>query len=122
MASGKLLGEFSLKSTSLTLSPGPGGSTLIAGNFEGTATGFGTIIGTGTFVGGKQGTFSWCGAAYLDSGDTNSAAGAGTYESVGKHRWNTQGNLHFLDGQTLVIEGTIDLATRSWNGKIYEKT
>jgi hypothetical protein len=59
MAKGKQLGDFSLRFTSLTYAPGPAGSTLIYGNCEGTATGFGTVHGTGTFVGGKSGTMSW---------------------------------------------------------------
>jgi len=31
------------------------------------------------------------------------------------------GFVELSDGQTLVIEGEVDLATRSWNGKIFEK-
>ncbi len=121
MPSGKQIGEYSMKSTSLTLAPGPGGSMVITANFEGTATGFGTIVGTGTFVGGKSGTFSYCGAAYLDNGDTNSGLGTGTYESVGQHRWHTAGILQLSDGSAFISEGEIDLASRSWKGKMFEK-
>jgi hypothetical protein len=120
MASGKQVGEFSLKSTSLTLTPGPGGSTIVQGNFEGTASGFGTVIGTGTFVGGKSGTFSWCSAAYLDNGETLDGTGQGTYESSGRHRWRTQGFVQISDGRRVTSEGEIDLATRTWAGKLYE--
>lgn len=121
MAKGKALGEYSMKTTSLTINPGPGGSTLIQGNFEGTASGFGTVFGTATFVGGSSGTSDWCGVAYLDNGETNSATGKGRYESIGKHRWRTEGLLQTADGQTIVSEGEIDLATRSWKGKLFEK-
>jgi hypothetical protein len=55
MAKGKSLGEFSLKFTSFTLTPGPAGSVLTSGNYEGSATGLGTVLGTATFVGGKAG-------------------------------------------------------------------
>jgi hypothetical protein len=58
MAKGKSVGEYSLKFTSFTLTPGPAGSILTQGNCEGTGTGFGTTFGTATFVGGKSGTFS----------------------------------------------------------------
>lgn len=126
MAKGKSLGEYSAKSTSATLSPGPGGSTITAINFEGTGTlaglGSGTIVGTGTFVGGKSGTFSYCGAAYFDNGETNNATATGTYESSGKHRWRTVGILHFQDGSSAVSEGEIDLATRSWKGTLFENS
>ena len=121
MAAGKLLGEYSFKFTSLTITPGPAGSVLIAGNCEGEASGFGTIVGTATFVGRKSGTFSWCSVAYLNNGDELSGTGPGTFESSGKHRWRTQGFVEISDGQTIASEGEIDLATRSWNGKIFEK-
>lgn len=54
MAAGKPIGEFSLKTTSLTFTPGPGGSTLVSANFEGTATGLGTVAGTATFVSARM--------------------------------------------------------------------
>lgn len=54
---GKQIGEFTSKLTSITLSPGPAGSILIQGNAEGTATGFGQVLGTLTSVGGNTGTF-----------------------------------------------------------------
>ena len=120
MAKGKELGVFSSKSTSLTYLPGPAGSTLVQANFEGTATGFGTIGGTATFVGGKSGTFSYYGAAYLDNGDQLNGSGAGTYESVGANRWRTQFVVHVSDGSALLSEGEIDLATRTWSGKLFE--
>jgi len=86
MTKGKQLGEFSLKFTSFTLTPGPAGSTLVQGNFEGSATaGYGTVIGTSTFVGGKSGTYNQYLTAYLDNGDEVSITCGGTYESTGKH-------------------------------------
>jgi len=56
---GYLIGEFSLKTTSLTFTPGPGGSTLVQVNWEGPAAGLGTVAGTATFVsaGMKSGTW-----------------------------------------------------------------
>jgi hypothetical protein len=121
MASGKQLGEFSFKLTSLTFTPGPASSVLVQVNCEGPATGYGTVAGTLTAVAGKSGTFSWCAAAYLDNGDQLSGTGSGTFESSGKHRWRTRGFVDVSDGQTVATEGEMDLATRSWNGKIFEK-
>ena len=121
MAKGKSVGEYSSKFTSFTLTLGPAGSIVTQGNCEGTGTGFGTTFGTAMFVGGKSGTFSWCGSSFLDNGEQNSYTGPGTYESSGKHHWRTQGFVEVSDGRTLVSEGEIDLATRSWNGKIFEK-
>jgi hypothetical protein len=121
MASGKQAGEYSFKATSFTLTPGPAGSTLIQANWEGTATGYGTVLGTLTVVGGKSGTLSWCSEGYLDNGDELYGPGSGTYESIGKHRWRTQLIVQISDGRTVSAEGEVDLANRSWNGKLFER-
>ncbi|MFI4974873.1 MAG: hypothetical protein ACHP84_10075 [Caulobacterales bacterium] len=120
MPKGNELGVFSAQSTSVTYLPGPAGSTLVQANFEGTGTGFGTIGGTATFVGGKSGTLSWDGGAYLDNGDQVSGHGAGTYESVGTHRWRIQLITQISDGSAVMSDGELDLATRTWSGKLFE--
>jgi len=120
MASGKKIGEYSLKSITSTLSPGPAGSVLSQVNWEGTATGFGALFGTATFVGGKSGTFSWCSTSFLDNGEGLTAIGRGTYESNGKNRWSTKGIVDISDGTRQSSEGQIDLAARSWKGTIFE--
>jgi hypothetical protein len=50
------------------------------------------------------------------------ATGQGTYESVGKHRWKTADFLQLSDGRRISGEGEIDLAARSWKGKIFESS
>jgi hypothetical protein len=125
MATGKQVGEYSAKFTTLTFSLGPHGSTLIQANAEGSATGLGTVLGTGSFVvgGGKSGTYSWCGISYLDNGEQVASNGVGTYESIGKHRWRTvTPAVHQSDGSILAFEGEIDLATRTWTGKLFERS
>ncbi len=42
------------KITSVTFTPGPTNSVLAQVNFEGTAPGYGTVLGTNTFVVGKR--------------------------------------------------------------------
>ncbi|MGA7871019.1 MAG: hypothetical protein WCA22_08980 [Candidatus Binatus sp.] len=121
MASGKAIGEYSLKSITSTQSPGPAGSVLIQVNWEGTGTGFGATFLTATFVGGgKGGTFGLHWASYLDNGDTLNGAGQGTYESIGKHKWRTANFAEVSDGRRIRAEGEIDLAARSWKGTLFE--
>jgi hypothetical protein len=122
MASGKQSGEFSFKIASLTFTPGPANSMLVQANCEGTATGFGTLLLTGTYVVGKSGTHTWCGAAYLDNGDILTYTGQGTHESSGRHKWRTQGVSQLSDGRTTEVEGEIDLAARTWSGKFVERS
>lgn len=117
---GKPVGEYSTKFTSLSVSQGPAGSILIQGNSEGTATGFGAILATAYFVGAKSGTYSLVSIAALDNGESLSGTGSGTYETIGKHRWRTHGILEISDGRRLAGEGEVDLATRSWNGTLFE--
>ena len=121
MASGKKIGEFSFKFITSTNSPGPAGSVLTQFAWEGTATGFGAVFGTATYVGGpKSGTFSWYAAAYLDNGDGLTGVGQGTYESTGKHRWRTENFVQISDGRRVRGEGEMDLAARSWKGTLFE--
>jgi hypothetical protein len=56
MAAEKQSGAY--KITSVIFTPGPANSVLAQVNFEGTAPGYGTVLGTDTFVVGKSGTYS----------------------------------------------------------------
>ncbi len=125
MALGKQVTEFSMKATSLTYTPGPEGTIIVAQNFEGAATGFGAgaVLGTGTATaaaGLKSGTWKWFGVAYLENGGILTGTGQGTFESMGTHKWRTVGFNQISDGQTLALEGEVDLTTRTWSGKLYE--
>ena len=124
MALGKQAGEFSLKATTLTFTPGSAGSTLVQVNYEGTATGFGAVLGTATYIsaGMKSGTWSWCAAAYLDNGDSVTGNGQGTIESTGRHKWHTLGSIQISDGRIVGVDGEVDLATRTWSGKLAERS
>ncbi len=121
MASGKEIGKFSFKFTSFINTPGPGGGVLRQVTWEGTATGFGAVFTTTTYSGGpKDGTFSECGTAFLDEGGWLSGIGQGTYESSGKQKWRTADTIQISDGRRIAKEGEIDLAARSWKGKLFE--
>jgi hypothetical protein len=122
MASGKQIGEASLKAITITHSPGPAGSVLTQVNWEGTATGgFGAVFSTATYVGGpKSGTYSSCNVAYLDNGDRLSMIGQGTYESTGKHQWHVKGVMQLSDGRRITAESEVNLAERSMKGKLFE--
>ena len=125
MAVGKQVGEFSLKSTSLTYTATEsGGSVQI--NYEGSAKGegltgpvLGTLTGRGT-PGAKSGSCSWAGIQYLDNGEELNSQGGGTWEKIGTHKWRIRGMNYLSDGRTIASDGVIDLATRSFTGTLYE--
>ena len=125
MAIGKNLGEFALKSTSLTYSATETGGT-VQGNFEGTAKGeglSGPVLGTLTAVGApgaKSGTCSWAGTSYLNNGEEVNGKGEGTWEKTGTHKWRIRAVNYLSDGRTIASDGEVDLATRSFTGTLFE--
>ena len=79
----------------------------------------GAIFDTSTFVGGgKDGTFSQVGAAYLENGEILNGIGQGSYETKGKHRWTTASTIQISDGRRFASAGEIDLAARTWKGTL----
>jgi hypothetical protein len=90
-------------------------------NCEGTATGFGTIAGTLATIPGKRGTFTYHGAAYPENGDILTATATGSFESSGIHRWRTRADVVISNGRVIGAEGEMELADRSWSGKLFEK-
>ncbi len=120
MAIGKEIGEFSLKSTSVSYAE-DGGSVQI--NCEGTATRYGTVVGTLIFrgeAGAKSGSLSWRGQGFLESGETVIGTGEGTWAEMGKHRWRTRMIVTTSDGGCHASDGHLDLATRTLTGKMLE--
>lgn len=120
MATLNKLSEYTLKGVTMTLTPGPAGSAIVSINFEGSATGFGPVFGTMNAVsaGQKSGTWDWCGATFPSEGDGIIGRASGTFTSIGPNRWSTRGPMSISDGRTVVLDGIVDLATRSWNGSI----
>ncbi len=125
MATGKEIGDFSLKISSMTFVPGEGDGMVIQANCEGPLSGAGiegTVLGTATFepAGAPQGTYDWCGASYLPHGDVITGTAHGSFHSVGANKWRTLGVNHLSDGRTVATEGEIELASRTWSGKLFE--
>lgn len=121
MALGKAIGNFSFKMTSVNY--GSDGTTTV--DFDGTADGFGTCLGTMSFSGesgAKVGPCTWAGEAFTDDGQVLRATGEGAVEEIGKHKWRTRLVLTVSDGQIFASDGLIDLANRSLTGKNLEWT
>lgn len=124
MATAKKGVSFSFKSTSVTYvnSDGGGGAALI--NYEGTATGFGTVLGTLTLSGDVQGAgngrSSWVGTAYLDNGEEVQGSSEGFWERSGKHKWRVRGILRTSTGATYTSDGVISLDGRDYKGALAE--
>jgi hypothetical protein len=117
MALGKQTGDFLFKVNSTTYY-----ETNAQINLRGTATGFGTVEGTLTLTGepgATSGRVSFRGASFLDDGRINNAGGEGTWTTVGKHKWRIRG-FTYVDQQIIITDGELELATQTYQGKLYE--
>lgn len=123
MANAKKAIEFSFKSTSVTYEEVPGGGATRI-NVEGTATGFGTVLGTLSFFadapGAQSGRTSWVGDAYLDNGDQVQGASEGFWEKSGKHKWRVRGLLRTSTGTMYRSDGVVSLDGRTYKGTLAE--
>jgi hypothetical protein len=124
MASEKKSAAFSFKSTGVTCALVSGGGGVNHINLEGTATGFGTVIGTLSFFadapGAQSGRTSWVGDAYLDNGDQVFGVSEGFWEKSGKHKWRVRGLLRVSTGATYLSDGVVSLSGRTYKGTLSE--
>ncbi len=123
MAIGKSIGEFSFTSSGVSISTTESGGMSQAVNMEGTATGFGTVIGTMTFYadepGSNSGRVTWAGSAYLDNGDSVVGEGRGVFDDAGTHKWRVRSIMRVSDGSVLLSEGEVSLEGRTYTGALY---
>ena len=122
---GKEIGQFSLKATTHTVTPGPGKSVILNVNFEGEQTGEVTAQALGTLTvaidpESDVGTYTYCGWIAAASGENVTIRAQGTIQSIGTHKWRFVGTSLLSDGTTNVAKFTGDLATRTIAGKLYE--
>lgn len=120
-------GEFSYTITSSTFSERDTGGTQVEINLEGTASGFGQLNGTLTMIapapGANAGPGSFRGAAFLDTGEVIGTNGEGCWQQLdGEQKWRVRGINMNTQGQVFVSDGTLDLASRSYNGTFSEWT
>ena len=96
-------------------------------NLEVTASGFGQINGTMTLLtpgpGATGGKVKFTGAAFMDSGEVIGVTGEGCWEQLdGEQKWRMRGINMTSNGSVILSDGTLDLATRSYNGTMNEWT
>ena len=122
MANGKKSGEFSFKATSVAyvMTEDGGGANHI--DLDGTASGYGEVLGTLTLFGdgpmAQSGPASWVGTAYLDNGDIIESTGSGFFERTGKHKWRVRSIMRGSTGLVYLTDGVISLKGRTYKGKM----
>ena len=121
------VGEFLFKHTGNMLAKTDDGQVSINANWEGEATGYGGVFGTPNITqpldnfNNKSGTCSWVGQGFLDDGTTVGGLGEGTWEqqTEGQHKWIIKMDIVVSNGDQIHTESEIDLAARTFEGKIY---
>ena len=119
-------GEFSLEMKGQAQESIDSGIRLIS-HWEGTATGFGAVFGTLTVdlssddIAATSGTCRWVAVGFLPDGGRDGGAAEGTWtQHAGRNAWSLNLTGTSANGQKMRSEGEIDLASRSWTGKMYE--
>jgi hypothetical protein len=115
--------DFSFKSTGVTFQELAGGGVTHI-NFEGTAAGFGTVLGTMSFFSATQGAETgrthWVGTAFLDDGTEVYGSSDGVWSRTGRHAWRVRGVMPISLGTTYMSDGIVSLDGRTYKGKITE--
>ncbi len=124
MSLGKEAGEFSFTSSGVTVTATPNGGVSQQVNVEGTATGFGTVLGTLTFYasepGADSGFVTWAGSAYMDDGNSVGGQGRGVFDKSGTNTWRVRAVIQVAGGPLLLTDGEIALEGRTYSGKLYQ--
>jgi hypothetical protein len=118
MALGKEIGEFSMKVTSVIHE-----ETSAHWNVQGLESSGGTAQATLTFTGGadsERGAMSGRGVVFMKDGTRLNNVGEGIWNTVGQHKWRIRMLNSRSDGLITLVDSELDLATLSWQAKVYE--
>ena len=120
------IGEFALNHTGNALAKNDDGVVVAYASYEGTATGFGTVMGTIAFPlpesGATSGTCSWTGQGFPPDSSWTTSSGDGTWEQVeGKYAWKISiPTIEISDGTRIRSEGELDLEAKTFNGQMFD--
>ena len=119
-------GEFALNHLGNVYAKNAEGVVVAHANYEGTATGFGTVMGTMSFPlpesGATSGTCTWTGQGFPPDTPWTSSSGEGTWEQIeGRYAWKISlPIIEISDGTRLRSEGELDLAAKTLSGQMFD--
>ena len=115
-------GSYEYTATSVTVEAEPGGVKTSV-NYEGTVTGYGTVLLTVIFRASgpdaKGGTIEAAATGYMEDGEIAFGQSQGVFEECGKHQWRVRGIDTVSDGSVFLSDGIADLETRTLRGKFH---
>jgi hypothetical protein len=109
--------NFSFNWNTITFSES-GGDVIATINIEGTADGFGTVLGTLRCVGAgtPSGTYEMLAVSFPEIGEQVIGRGIGEWRQVAPGRWESTQTTSLSTGDTVKGEGIFDLPNRTWSG------
>ena len=123
MPLGNEIGTWSMKVTSITITPGEGNAETPQINVEGEAKLDGNeemVIGTLTLFPNEEasnGRWEWCSRSFMENG-TRVAQGGGFFTRDGTQT-HCRGTISGTDGANFATEGILDVVGRTFAGKAY---
>lgn len=119
-------GEFALNHTGNVYAKNDDGVVVAYANFDGTATGFGRVMGTMAFPlpgsGESSGTCTWTGQGFPPDSASTTSSGEGTWEQIkDKYAWRISlPVIEISDGRCIRTEGILDLEAQTLRGEIFD--
>ncbi len=120
------VGEFTHKMVNNSFTKAADGTIVTTADFEGTASGFGTVLASLIVPlpqgGAKSGSCTWAGQAFPDDSPWVVGSGEGTWEQIEDlNRWKLSFPvIEVSDGSRLRCEGELDLATKIFAGQMFD--
>ena len=120
------IGEFALNHIGNAYRKNDDGVVVAYANYDGTASGFGTVMGTLSFPlpesGANSGTCSWTGQGFPPDSPWTTSSGEGTWEQIeGRYAWKISiPAIEISDGRAIRSEGELDLEARTFNGQMFD--
>lgn len=111
------MANFSFKFTTMTYTESKGVISA-ALNLEGSADGFGTVMGTLTAhgAGTGAGTYDFVLVSYPETGDQVTATGTGDWTKADGDHWKGTGSSTLSTGDVFKHDSVFQLSTRTWSG------
>jgi len=113
------MGQFKLQRSSLTYD-NVGGTISVRIDLDGQADGFGRTLGTlgANPANADEGSWSWTGVSFPDTGDSQTGVGTGTFRKTSASVWALEGHIDISGGSRADLSGSFNLLDGTFSGSL----